>query len=121
MAFTIVSQMLKPGPSMFYEPTFMHIIEMHLPQLRTIYAVQKEITGDEYYQFESDFYGFLLYKGYRAEMFWIMLRVNGMTHPQQFGASLRDPYSNGTIPKLLEPHPNAIAEIQQYYMTLRRS
>lgn len=120
MAFSIVGQMLKPGPTMFYDKTFMHIIEMHLPQLRTIYAIQKEITADDYYQFEGDFYGYLLFKGYRAEQFWYLLRVNGMTHPQQFGASLRDPYSDGCIPKLLEPHPNAIAELQQYFMTLKK-
>lgn len=120
MAFTIVGQMLKPGPTMFYDKTFMHILEMHLPQLRTIYAIEKPITADEYYQFEGDFYGFLLSKGYRAEQFWYMLRVNGMTHPMQFGASLRDPYSDGTIPKFIEPHPNAIAELQEYFITIKR-
>jgi len=120
MAFTIVSQMLKPGPTMFYDKTFMHIIEMHLPQLRSVYAARKEITADEYYQFEGDFYGFLQYKGYRAEQFWYMLRVNGMTHPSQFGASLRDPYSDGTTPRFIEPHPNSIAELQQYFITLKK-
>lgn len=120
MPFTIVDQMLKPGPSMFYDPLFRHIIEMHLPQLRTIYAIQKEIKADEYYQFEGDFYGYLLSKGYRAEQFWYMLRINGLTNPLHFAKSLRDPYADGSIPMLLEPHPNAIAELQQYYITLKK-
>lgn len=120
MPFTIVQQMMKPGPAMFYDPVFRHILEMHIPQLRTVYAVRHEIKADEYYQFEADFYGLLRSRGYRAEMFWVMLRVNGMTNPIHYGKSLRDPYSDGTIPQLIEPHPNSIAELQQYYMTLRR-
>lgn len=120
MAFTIVGQMMKPGPSMFYDPVFRHIIEMHIPQLRTLYAIRHEIKADEYYQFEGDFYGYLRARGFRAEMFWVMLRLNGLTNPLQFAKSLRDPYSDGSVPHLLEPHPEAIAELQQYYMTLKR-
>lgn len=120
MAFTIVEQMLKPGPTMFYDKTFMHILEMHLPQLRTLYAIPKDISSDEYYQFEGDFYGFLYSKGYRAEQWWFMLRVNGMTHPNQFGASLRDPYSDGSVPRFIEPHPDAISTLQEYFMTLKK-
>jgi hypothetical protein len=105
---------------MFYEPKFRHIIEMHLPQLRTIYAIPKEIGADEYYQYEGDFYGFLRNRGYQVEMFWVLLRINGMTNPLMFGKSLRDPYSDGSIPLFIEPHPSAIAELQQYYMTLKR-
>lgn len=120
MAFTIVEQMLQPGSSMFYDPTFRHILEMHMNQLRTLYAVRKEVTPDEYYQFEGDFYGFLLYKGKRADEFWLLTRLNGMTNPIQFGKSLRDPYSDGVKPFYLEPHPEAIAELQQYFMTLKK-
>lgn len=119
MAFTIVGQMLKPGPNMFYEPKFRHILELHLNQLKVLNAVRKPIPADEYYQYEGDFDGFLLNRGYQAEMFWLMCRVNNMTHPSQFGKSLRDPYSDGKAPVFIEPHPNAIAELQQYYLTLR--
>lgn len=120
MAFTIQTQMLKPGPTMFYDATFRHILEMHMPQLRTIYAVTKEIKAEEYYQFEGDFYGFLLSKGYTAEQFWYMLRINGMTNPIQFAKSLRDPYSTDFKSYYLEPHPDAIAELQQYFITLKK-
>lgn len=119
MAFTIIQQMEKPGPSMFYEPEFRHILEMHMNQLKTSYAVRKELRPEHIYQFEGDFSGFLLSEGYGLEMIWLMTRVNGMTNPNQFGRGLRDQYNRTFRPYYIEPHPEALAELQQYYITLR--
>jgi hypothetical protein len=120
MAFTIVQQMEQPGPDMFYEEDFRHLIEIHLPQLKTMYAVRKPLRPEQVYQYEGDFSGFLLDEGYGLEMCWVMTRVNGMTNPNQFGKTLRDPYSTGVPEFYIEPHPEAIAELQQYYITLKQ-
>lgn len=120
MAFTIIAQMEQPGPAMFYEPAFRHILEMHMNQLRTIYAVRKELRPEQLYQYEGDFAGFLLEEGYGLEMVWLMTRINGMTNPNQFGRGLREQYSHIWRPYYIEPHPEAIAELQQYYITLSR-
>lgn len=120
MAFTIQEQMEKPGPTMFYDPKFRHILEMHMNQLKTIYAIRKELKPEKVYQYEGDFNGFLLDEGYNLEMCWVMMRVNGMTNSSQFGSELRDDYGNGLKPYYIEPHPNAIAELQQFWITLKK-
>lgn len=117
MAFTIIAQMEKPGPSMFYDPEFRHILEMHMNQLRTMYAVRKPLPTEKLYQFEGDFSGFLMEEGYGLEMHWLMMRVNGMTNPQQFGKELRDEYNRGPKTYYIEPHPEALSELQQYFMS----
>ncbi len=120
MAFTINAQMAKPGPSMFYDPRFRHILEMHMPQLRTMYAVAKPLRPEQVYQFEGDFSGFLLSEGYQQEMHWLMMRVNGFTNPRQFGAGMRRNHNPTFKPYYIEPHPNALAELQQYWITLKK-
>lgn len=119
MAFTIIEQMEKPGPSLFYNPKFRHILEMHMKQLRTRYAIRHQILPEELYQFEGDFCGFLLSKGKELEMHWLMTRINGMNNPSEFGKGLRDPYPNNIKYYYLEPNPDALAELQQYWITLQ--
>lgn len=120
MAFTIMAQMEKPGPSMFYEVEFRHLLQMHMNQLQTQRVFRKKLLPEKLYQYEGDFDGFLLDEGYTLEMCWLMQRVNGMTNSSQFGKALRDPYSREPKAYYLEPHPEAIAELQQYYISLRR-
>jgi hypothetical protein len=120
MAFTIMQQMEKPGPSMFYEPEFRHLLEMHMNQLRTMYSVRKELRPEQIYQYEGDFAGFLFEEGYGLETHWLMTRLNGMTNPNEFGKVLRDPYNRAVPTFYIEPHPEALAELQQYYITLKR-
>lgn len=120
MAFTIVTNMVQPGPSMFYEPKFRHILELHIPNLRTIYATRQPITPDELYQFEGDFHGFLLSKGHLLETHWLYTRLNGMKNPMEFGWQLRDP-NGAPLPSFyVIPHPEAIAELQQYYLQMKK-
>jgi hypothetical protein len=120
MAFTIKLLMESPGANMFYNPEFRHILEMHMNQLRTLYAVRHVLTPAELYQFEGDFSGFLLSKGHTLETHWLFTRVNGMTNPNQFGRELRDPLNRAQPTSYIEPHPEAIAELQQYFITLKR-
>lgn len=119
MAFTIIEQMEKPGPAMFYEAEFRQLLEMHMNQLRTIYAVTEELDPKDLYRFEGDFSGYLLSKGETLETHWLIMRVNGMTHPNQFGRELRDPYARKRPTYILKPHPSAISELQQYYLNVR--
>lgn len=120
MAFTINTLMEQPGPSMFYDPGFRHILEMHMNQLKTIYGIRHVLTPAELYQFEGDFSGFLLFKGHGLETHWLFTRINGMTNPNQFGRELRDPLKRAYPTSYIEPNPEAIAELQQYWITLRR-
>lgn len=119
MAFTIITQMEQPGPSMFYDPKFRHILEMHLNQLKTMRSTRHPVTAAELYQFEGDFAGFLMSKGHDLEVHWLFTRLNGMTNPNQFGRELRDPLKRNYPTSYLEPHPEAIAELQQYWITLK--
>lgn len=120
MAFTIMTQKEQPGPSMFYDPDFRHILEMHMNQLKTVYSVKHAITPAELYQFEGDFAGFLLSKAHGLETHWLFTRVNGMTNPNQFGRELRDPLKRSYPTYYIEPRPEAVAELQQYFITLKR-
>ena len=119
MAFTIMTLKEDPGPSLFYDPKFRHILEMHMNQLKTIYGIKHELTAAELYQFEGDFSGFLMSKGHQLETHWLFTRVNGMTNPNQFGRELRDPLKRTYPTYWIEPRPNAVAELQQYFITLR--
>ena len=119
MAFTINTLMEQPGPSMFYDPKFRHILEMHMNQLKTIYATRHVLTPAELYQFEGDFSGFLMSKGHDLETHWLFTRVNGMTNPNQFGRELRDPLNRAMPTFYIEPSPEALAELMQYWITLR--
>lgn len=120
MAFTIVEKTAKPGPTMFYDPGFRHILETHMNQLRTIYAIRKELKPEKIYQFEGDFNGFLLSESYGLEMHWLMMRINGMTNPNQFGKELREPLQKGSKQYYIEPHPDAISELQMFWITLKK-
>lgn len=64
MAFTIMAQMEKPGPSMFYEVEFRHLLQMHMNQLQTQRVFRKKLLPEKLYQYEGDFDGFLLDEGY---------------------------------------------------------
>jgi hypothetical protein len=120
MAFTIMTGMAKPGEQLYYEPGFRLIVETCLNQLKQLAVTITDIPVDMLYQYEGNFYGYLVDKGIRPELHWIYLRVNNMEHPNQFGAELRNPLNQLLAPRLIEPNENVIGELRAYYLNRKK-
>lgn len=86
MGITITDLMVAEGPSLYYEEGFRNLIESHLTFLRehpqTSPLTQKPHSG---YKYENDFYGYLQDHNVPSHLHWIILRINGMTSPMEFG------------------------------------
>lgn len=119
MAFTIMTHMAKPGPDLYYDPKFRLMVETHINILRNYQVTRQDIPDNHYYQFEGDFYGYLLSEGVPHSQHWIYMRVNGMYSPHEFAKDLRDPYHVRTQPVLLIPHEATLADIQRMYVSLK--
>lgn len=119
MAFTILTQMAKPGSDMFYDPAFRLMIETHINILRTENITRQAIPENHYYQYEGDFYGYLVGEGVPANLHWIYLRVNNMYNPSEFAKDLRDPYQVRSTPYLLIPHEATLSDIQRMYISIK--
>lgn len=119
MAFTIMTQMAQPGPDLFYDPTFRLMIETHINILRNVNVTRTQIPDNLYYQYEGDFFGYLLHHGIPMYNHWIYLRVNGMNNPNEFAKDLRQHYGNRTSPILLEPNEGVVSDIQRMYASLK--
>lgn len=117
MAFTIIEQMAKPGDDLYYDPAFRLIVETHLNILKHSRVVQEDIPLDLFYQYEGDFYGYLVERGIPTFMHWIYLRVNGMTNPNEFAKEQRDPLNRAYSPVLLRPHDNTVSGLRSFYLS----
>lgn len=119
MAFTIMTHMAKPGPDMFYDEKFRLMIETHINILRIHNSTKQEIPENHYYQYEGDFYGFLVGENIPAHLHWIYLRVNDMFNPNEFAKELRDPYQKREQPYLIRPNDSVLSDIQRMYTSLK--
>ena len=63
----------------------------------------------------SSWKGFVL--GRMEDMFFILLRMNGMTNPNQFAKEMRDPSNPSVSPKLIRPNDNEVGELVKLYMS----
>lgn len=120
MSFAILDNMTPVGSNLFYEDGFRQIIESHLNILANAYSKKQSISGDLVYQYEGNFYGYLLDIGIQPEYHWIFLRVNGFTNNNQFGAELRDPYQRNYEFILIHPSIELIDELAAQYNTLKK-
>lgn len=119
MALTVSSLARPSGEDLFYTAQFRTAIESHLNLLRTTGITEEPIQGDILYQFEGNFYGYLASLGIDLHLNWIYLRVNGMEHPNQFGAELRDPYNRAYSRSLIHPSRDVIDSIRGLYLTTK--
>jgi len=119
MAFTILtdSKMAKAGEDLYYDPDFRLVVESALNVLINRAAAVDDIPLDLYYQYEGDFYGYLTEIGILPNMFFILLRMNGMTNPNQFAKEMRDPSNPSVSPKLIRPNDNEVGELVKLYMS----
>lgn len=119
MAFTIMTHMAQAGPEMYYDPKFRLMIETHINVLRHDQVTRQVIPDNHYYQYEGDFYGFLVGEKVPAHLHWIYMRVNGMYNPDEFGRDLRDQYQVRKQPVFLIPHEANLSDIQRMYVSLK--
>lgn len=119
MAFKILTdgKMADPGESIFYEPGFRLVVETALNVLINRAAAREEIPLDLYYQYEGDFYGYLTFLGIPMERHFIILRMNGMTNPNQFAKEMRKDDSQAIRPILIRPNDNEVNELVKLYMS----
>jgi len=117
MAFTILDKMAKPGDDLYYDPAFRLVLETHLNLLISQAAAREEIPLDLFYQYEGDFYGYLVSRSIPPEYHFILLRMNGMTNPNQFAKQMRNPNNPTVNPVLIRPNQNQIDGIVRLYMS----
>lgn len=119
MAFTILTdnKMAKSGEALFYDPDFRLVIESGLNVLINRAAAIDDIPLDLFYQYEGDFYGYLTHLGELPHMFFILMRMNGMTNPNQFAKEMRNPDNPSVQPKLIRPNDNEVNELVKLYMS----
>lgn len=120
MAFTIMTHMAQPGPDLFYTPEFRLMIETHINVLRYDNVSREQIPDNLVYQYEGDFYGYLVGKNVAPYLHWIYLRVNGMHSPSEFGKYLREPYRQYEPTYMLTPNEGVLSNIQRMYTSLKK-
>lgn len=117
MAFTLVTKMAKNNDDLYYTKEFRLVIETHLNVLKNRAAAITPIPLDQYYQYEGDFFGYLVELNVPPAHYFIYLRMNGMTNPNQFGKEMRNPLDPELAPMLLTPNPNMIDTLVRYHMS----
>lgn len=117
MAFTIISKMARGGEDLYYDPDFRLVLETHLQVLINRAAARNDIPLDLFYQYEGDFYGYLVEIGVTPAHHFIYLRMNGMTNPNQFAKEMRREDNPYIRPVLIVPNQNQIDNIVRLYMT----
>lgn len=81
------STMSHDGPSIYYTPAFRVMLEAHIPYFkqgrRSSYV---SIDPSVAYKYEYDFYALLTSLKIPKYHQWFVMRLNGMTSPEQFRA-----------------------------------
>lgn len=119
MSLSISALLKDPGQDIYYNPKFRTMIETHLNILKTSGITLQQVSGDLVYQYEGDFYGYLMYLGIPLHLHWIYLRVNGMEHPNQFGKEVRDKYQRAYSVSVIMPSQNIIDDLQGLFLTTK--
>jgi hypothetical protein len=112
MAESLWKGMFNDGPSIYYNPSFRVVLEYHLEWLRTRpRTVQAEIPLNMALRHEFDLFGFLKEIGIPEQLHWIVMRVNGLTSPEQFRTD---------SPVLLIPDIADIDELRTTFTTVHK-
>lgn len=86
-AVPLYEKMQSDGPSVYYmDPSFRAVLEAHIPYFRTDNRATL-IPIDEHtaYRFEFDLWGLLLDLSIPRYLHWLIMRLNGMTSPTEYG------------------------------------
>jgi hypothetical protein len=108
----IEALMVADGPAVYYEANLRVVLEDHLTFLRQHPStVQLNVTEGDAYRFEYDLYGFLRRFGVTGQVHWLVMRMNHMTDPSEFGPQYTE---------LLVPSEQTVGQIVQSHQTTRR-
>lgn len=117
MALTVTALLADAGDALYYDPDFRNVLETHMLLLRRLGVAREVIANDLVYQFEGNFYGYLVARGVPAYLHWVYLRVNNMVHPNEFGKAMRDPNNRAVRVEYITPDSNLLANIRSLYLT----
>ena len=81
--------MVNPGSPWYYRPSWYATIEDHMYLLRDTTNSELITVADiDRHRYEADFYGYLrdVHTIKQPQYWYVILRVNHMTSPQEFGA-----------------------------------
>lgn len=85
---SVNSLAVDPGLPLYYTTSWRMMVEDYAAWLRSSNVVEQENVSDtDRYRYEADFYGYLTHvlKITAPEHHFIMLRLNNMYHPREFG------------------------------------
>jgi hypothetical protein len=107
----IDSLMTDSGPAIYYDTTFMNVLEDFMTYLRT-HPTTNIVDIDQMlaYKYEFDFFGLLAQYGIPPNLHWVTLRMNNMTSPNDFAKKAI---------VLLVPNASTIEAIRQSHMSTR--
>lgn len=117
MTFTILQNLNPDSKNIFYQPKFRAILEDHLDILRQSGVTINDIPLDLYWQYEGNFYGYLVHLNIPIEWHWLMLRVNGMHNPNEFAKVNEDPLDLNFRPVIKYFSERLVGDLQKYYMS----
>lgn len=73
----------------YFKKGFRRVIEDHLGVIANEAFTYHEVTPVDAYRFNGNFYGLLSVIGVPFELYWVTLRLNQMTHPNQYRESVK--------------------------------
>lgn len=108
----IDSLMISEGPAIYFDLGFRNVLEDHMTYLRTHGQTRDQVVDKgAAYKYEYDLFGFLSMAGIAPHLHWVVMRMNNMTSPMEFGMH------NET---LLVPEATVVDKIRQAHMTTRK-
>lgn len=76
-------------PTIYFTESIMNMMEQHIPYLlQGNNSTTMQVEPPVAYQHEYDFYGLLLTFNLPRWMHWITMRVNGLTSPDEYRATM---------------------------------
>jgi hypothetical protein len=117
MAFKVQASFADPGDPTLYLQGFRDQIETHLNILKFTNPQSHYVQPDALWQFEGNLYGYLASIGQSHDIHWIIMRMNGMHNPHEFG---RKPLERATPTPgmtLLFPDASLVSNIRTLYLS----
>ena len=116
MAFSVLSAITDPGDPVFYDRAFRNHLESHLNILRFTNPRTLVVSASDLWRFEGNLYGYLSLKDVVAENHWVVMRMNNMHHPQEFGRKPREIAMPREGDTLLLPDQGLLDSIRTLYL-----
>lgn len=112
---SVNSLAVDPGLPLYYTTSWRMMVEDYIPWLHSSSVVETEQVSDtDRYRYEADFYGYLTHvlKITAPELHYIMLRLNNMTHPREFG---------NNFPVILQVKPAFVTRMMELMVSFREA